>query len=209
MKRIVIFDMDGTLVDSSLLLANTINYVRSRLDLPPMPDDTIVRKINDPTIDPARYFYDQDRFEPIHEQWFTQYYSLHHAHQLHLYPGMHDLLRRIKHAGQTNALATNAYRISTVESLRHLAIDTCMEAVVCGDDVMQAKPAPDMLFRILEQTGYRVEEAVFVGDGSRDEAAADAAGIDYVMVDWGFTDHSKMAKAVRDVDALEAAINDV
>ncbi len=199
---LVIFDMDGTLIDSSRLLANAINHVRARLDLLPMPQDMILSHINNHEINPARFFYETDHFEPIHEQWFSEYYSAHHAAQLQLYDGIQPLLNLLHDHGTALALATNAYRTSTLESLKHLGIDSCFESVVCQDDVPHPKPAPDMIDRILEITHLPKSSAVFVGDGPRDEAAAEAAGIDYIMVDWGYTEHDVRKEVVRSAEEL-------
>ncbi len=199
---LVIFDMDGTLVNSSQLLANAINHVRAQLDLPPMPQSAIIGQVNNLQINPAQYFYEVDQFEPIHERWFSEYYSAHHATELQLYDGIRSLLMQLHDRGIAIALATNAYRISALESLEHLGIASLFDAVACHDDVIHPKPAPDMLYRILEELHIPKESAVFVGDGPRDEEAAEAAGIDYIMVDWGYTEHEEGKRVVRSVEEL-------
>ena len=199
---LIIFDMDGTLVDSSHLLANAINHVRSRLDLPPMPHESIIGAVNDHHLNPARYFYEVEQFLPIHEQYFSEYYTKHHTAQLALYEGIKPLLESLKSSGIALALATNAHRISALESLEHLGIASCFDAIACHDDVPHPKPAPDMLYHILETLHLPAQSALFVGDGPRDEEAAAAAGVDYLMVDWGFTEHAKDKRVVRSVEAL-------
>ena len=202
-KRAVIFDLDGTLQDSSPAIANAINYVRKRLGLPPLPDEEILSKVNDPHLNAAEYFYESERFEPIHETWFSEYFSRHHTQQIRLYDGIRELLQWLKSRGCLLAVATNAYRRSTLESLKHLGIGHFFDAVVSYDDVGRGKPAPDMLLEILRSLHLRPEEALFVGDGERDRLAAQAAGIDFLLVDWGFSDH---AEAIADVGALMKAL---
>jgi phosphoglycolate phosphatase len=205
-KSLIIFDMDGTLIDSSRLLAHAVNCVRSRLHLPPMPPEQIIGQINNHQINPARYFYGSDHFEPIHEQWFSEYYTAHHDQELLVYHGVPALLIWLKEQGCRIALATNAHRASTLESLRHLGIEPFFDAVVCHDDVEHPKPAPDMLYRILEQLNCPRESALFVGDGPRDEEAAEAAEMDYIMVDWGFTEHPQGKKVIHNVRELKEAL---
>jgi len=188
-KRLVIFDMDGTLADSSRAIANAINYVRRRLDLPPMEAQEIVSKINDPHLNGAEYFYESERFEARHEEWFAEYYSANHHKELLLYEGILELLEKLKSRGCLLAVATNAYRRSTLETLEHLGILEFFDAVASYDDVERGKPAPDMLLKILKELGVSKEEALFVGDGHRDALAAEAAGIDFLLVEWGFSDH--------------------
>ena len=201
-KSLLIFDMDGTLIDSSRTIANSINHVRAQMDLAPMPHEQIISKVNDHSISPAAYFYEIEAFEPIHEQWFNEYYTQNHARELTLYDGIYALLSWLKEQGTLIALATNAYRISALESLRHFGIDSFFDAVVCADDVRRSKPAPDMLYRILLALEKSNEEAIFVGDGPRDEDAAEAAAMDYLMVDWGFTEHSRDKSVISSVAEL-------
>ncbi len=198
-KRLVIFDMDGTLQDSSPAIANAINFVRGRLGLTPLPMGEIIAKVNDPHLNAAEYFYENERFEPVHEEWFADYFSRHHTEQIRLYDGIVPLLEELKSAGCLLAVATNAYRRSTIESLEHLEIHHYFDAIASYDDVGRGKPAPDMLHLILEELGVRPEEAIFVGDGERDRMAAQAAGIDFLMVEWGFSDHDDAIKSVEEL----------
>ncbi len=189
-KDLIIFDMDGTLVNSSITIANAINYVRKQLGFEPMDAGKILAHVNDPTINPAQFFYHAPRFEHDHERWFSEYYTRHHGRELVLYEGVRELLVDLKEAGFKLAVATNAYRKSTIESLTHLGIYVLFDAIACYDDVNKGKPYPDMLFKLLDALHVAKERTLFIGDGPRDEQAAQRAGIDYIMVDWGFTDHA-------------------
>ena len=77
------------------------------------------------------------------------------------------------------------------------------DAIACYDDVPQGKPHPDMLHKILDELDMQTEQSLFIGDGPRDQMASERAGIDYVMVDWGFTEHKR---AVRSVNELQEII---
>ena len=199
--ELIIFDMDGTLVNSSITIANAINHVRRQLGFEPMDAERILRHVNDPSIDPARFFYHAPRFDRDHERWFSEYYTRNHDKELVLYDGIRELLEALKERGFKLAVATNAYRKSTIESLTHLGIFVFFDAIACYDDVHKGKPYPDMLLKLLEELHVPKEKALFIGDGPRDEMAAKRAGIDYLMVDWGFTDHDH-DRAIRTVDAL-------
>ena len=188
-KKLIIFDMDGTLVNSSITIANAINYVRKNLGFEPMEEETILRLVNDPSINPAQTFYHAKSFDADHEKWFSQYYTKNHEHELVLYKGIKELLEALKKQGKSLAVATNAYRGSTIESLTHLGIYEVFDAVACYDDVLQGKPHPDMLYKILDELDYSEKVSIFIGDGPRDELAAIEAKMDYIMVNWGFTEH--------------------
>ena len=202
-QKLIIFDMDGTLVNSSLAIANAINYVRKNLGFEPMEQETILRMVNDHTLNPAKTFYYADAFDADHEKWFSEYYTKNHENELVLYEGIKELLESLKDDGHALAVATNAYRGSTIESLTHLDIHDYFDALACYDDVPQGKPHPDMLYKILDELDYSKEKALFIGDGPRDETASKKAEIEYIMVDWGFTDHSD---AVRSVDDLRGML---
>ena len=191
--------MDGTLVNSSLTIANAINYVRKNLGFEPMEQEYILRLVNDHTINPAQTFYHAKVFDRDHEKWFSEYYTKNHENELVLYDGIKELLESLKNKGHDLAVATNAYRGSTIESLTHLEVYEHFDTIVCYDDVNEGKPHPAMLHKILDELEHCSHQALFIGDGPRDEIASKRAEIDYIMVDWGFTDHTD---AVSSVDEL-------
>jgi len=201
-QPLIIFDMDGTLVNSSITIANAINHVRKNLGFEPMEQAHILRLVNDHSINAAQTFYHTKAFEADHERWFSEYYSKNHANELELYEGIEPLLRALKEKGHTLAVATNAYRISTMESLTHLGIHDFFDGIVCYDDVPQGKPHPDMLHKLLGELKYESHEALFIGDGPRDALASQRADIDYIMVDWGFTEHTDAVQSVGDLHRM-------
>jgi len=199
-KKLIIFDMDGTLVNSSITIANAINYVRANLGFVPMESDHILKLVNDHTINPAQTFYHAEAFDKDHEKWFSEYYTKNHDKELALYSGVKEMLVSLKEHGYRLAVATNAYRGSTIESLTHLDVYEIFDGIACYDDVLQGKPHPDMLYKLLDALDVKEDEAIFIGDGPRDEMAAKEAKMDYIMVDWGFTEHTD---AVRTVEELK------
>jgi len=202
-KKLVIFDMDGTLINSSLTIARAINSVRKNLSLPPMNEKNILEKVNDPDLNPAKYFYEAETFTKNHEKWFAAYYSEHHKEELELYTGMVEFLKELKKEGFLLAVATNAYRKSTLESLNHLEVIDLFSDIACHDDVKRGKPHPDMLEKLLKNLNITVKDAIFIGDSERDELAAKALKMDYIMVNWGFSNYED---AIHSVAALKEKI---
>jgi len=201
-QKLIIFDMDGTLVNSSLTIANAINYVRKNLGFEPMEQENILRMVNDHTLNPAKTFYHAEAFDADHERWFSEYYTKNHENELVLYEGIKELLESLKCRGHSLAVATNAYRGSTIESLTHLDVYDHFDAIACYDDVEKGKPYPDMLYKILDDLDHSNEKSIFIGDGPRDEMASKHAEIPYIMVDWGFTDHSDAVRSVKDLEEM-------
>jgi phosphoglycolate phosphatase len=194
MKKLIIFDMDGTLVDSSLTLARAINSVRKNLGLKSMDEKHILSKVNEVNLNPAQYFYETKNFTAQHEEWFASYYTQNHEKELRLYEGVGEFLDELREKGYLLALATNAYRVSALQSLSYLKITEKFSAVACHDDVAEGKPSPLMLYKILEELDIKNSETIFIGDGERDELASKNANIDYIMVSWGFSEHENNNK---------------
>lgn len=201
-KKLIIFDMDGTLVNSSLTIANAINYVRQNLGFEPMEQNHILKHVNEPDINPAQFFYHATSFDADHERWFSEYYTKNHEQELVLYNGIKELLYALKDKGYKLAVATNAYRGSTIESLSHLNVLGIFDGIACYDDVEQGKPHPDMLHKLLDELNFLNNETIFVGDGPRDEIASKRAEIDYIMVDWGFTEHTEAVRTVAELKEM-------
>jgi len=139
-KKAIIFDMDGTLVDSSVTIVNAINHVRKNLGLVEMQKELILEKVNDPHLNPAEFFYEVPAFTDVHEKWFADYYTDNHEQELQLYDGIEELLKNLKEKDFLLAVATNAYRGSTLESLSHLKVLDYFSSVACYDDVPKGNP---------------------------------------------------------------------
>lgn len=204
LKKLIIFDMDGTLVDSSVTIVNAINYVRSKLkNLKAMPKELILTKVNDPELNPALFFYEAETFSKEHEDWFSEYYTNHHETELELYDGINKLLSDLKALGYQLAIATNAYKASTLQSLGHLKVLEYFDSIACYDDVGRGKPAPDMLEKNLTDLQLKAKDAIFIGDSERDLLASTRINIDYLMVNWGFSEYED---AIHNIDELKKSI---
>ncbi len=198
-KKLIIFDMDGTLVDSSITIVNAINYVRSKLNLKALEKDLILTKVNDPELNPALFFYEVEAFSAEHEAWFSEYYTNNHENELELYSGINKLLEELKALDYKLAIATNAYRTSTLQSLAHLKVLHYFESIASYDDVGRGKPAPDMLEKNLKDLSLQARDAIFIGDSERDLLASKALNMDYLMVNWGFSDYEDAIHSVAEL----------
>ena len=181
---LAIFDMDGTLTDSSVVLANSINYVRSKLNLEPLSKELVIEQINNPQCNLAEFFYNLDKIEPIHEEWFKEYYSAHHDIDLELFDSILEMLKELKSKNIKLSIATNAYRDSTILALKHLKIYDLFDYIICYDDVKEGKPSPEMLLKLLDIAKEKRENAIFIGDSQRDYLASKAANIEFILVDF-------------------------
>ena len=198
-KTTLIFDMDGTLVDSSVVISGAINHVRKNLGLAKMDREKILYAVNDIHTHSPSYFYEAEAFTDNHITWFQEYYTDKHFKELRLYDGVKEMLEKLSHKYQLS-LATNAYRLSALQSLGHLEIENYFDIILCADEVSISKPNPEMIVKILEHFEVAPHKAIMIGDSLKDKEAATAAGVETILVDWGFSD---LEDACREVGELE------
>lgn len=189
-RRIVIFDMDGTLVDSALDITTAINLVRDDIELKPLEVSTVVEAINGNHHGLAEIFYGTKEYQQEHRELFETYYHAECVKNVYLYDGVLNLLNtlnknNIKCSVATNAPATFARRI-----LDHVEISHYFDYIY-GADSYKSKPHPDMLNTILSNYSYDNKQdllPLMIGDSVKDIEAGHNAKIQTIHVKWGFSD---------------------
>jgi phosphoglycolate phosphatase len=201
--RLIMFDMDGTLIDSGLAITNTINYVRENLDLKRLDKDYILEKVNDPHINSAEFFYGTKEFTAQQTKLFEEYYNKHCLTDLLLYDGIAELINDLK-SDFTLAVATNANSAYAKKMLDHVGIGSHFSTILGYDSVTKPKPHPEMVNMILDKHNILNNNAQMIGDSHKDILAAKGAGVDSVLVNWGFSNHEE--GAIETVQELEEKI---
>ncbi|MBD3841295.1 MAG: HAD hydrolase-like protein, partial [Campylobacterales bacterium] len=158
-KQLIIFDMDGTLIDSGNVITNTINFVRTNLGLQIMPKEDLLQNLNNPDINSAKYFYGTNEFTQDQTNLFTQYYDKHCISDITLYDGVIDMLDQLS-LYFTLTVATNASKDFATKMINHLNIDSYFNLVVGATCVKNPKPHPDMLIKTIEQLNLHSKDAV-------------------------------------------------
>lgn len=201
-KKLIIFDMDGTLINSGNVIANTINHVRQKLDLEVMTQKEILNGINDPEINPSDFFYNAPTFTKKHSELFESYYDLHCLDDICLYEGIENLLQTLSH-NFLLSIATNASVAYAKKMTTHLHINQYFDFIIGSDSVDKSKPAPDMLLKTANTLAISIENAILIGDSNKDKNAALSCKMDYILVNWGFTPHQKDAHIIHNTQELE------
>ncbi|PIF03517.1 MAG: HAD family hydrolase [Arcobacter sp.] len=205
MKKLIIFDMDGTLVNSGYAIVETINYVREHLKLDKLPKDLILERVNDPNVNSAEFFYGVKEFSSIHINLFEEHYEKTCLKNLYVYEGIKELLEDLSKKDFILTVATNAYSDFAKKMLEHLDIKKYFPTILGFDNVTKSKPSPQMFEKIIQKHNIKKEDVLVVGDSKKDIMAAENAKVDSVLVNWGFSNHSK-EKAIDTVKELEEII---
>lgn len=173
----VVFDLDGTLIDSCTDIALAANHCLSLAGLPLCSEARICECIGDGSrvlLERASGLAsDAPELDGMLQEFFA-YYTEHAIDHTRLLPGAREVLDQLRHLPR--ALCTNKPRVTTNAVLERLGIASDFDAVVAQGDVPQTKPHPAPLQRIAELLRLPCEQLVMVGDGPQDIECARAAG---------------------------------
>ncbi|MBF0532819.1 MAG: HAD family hydrolase [Candidatus Omnitrophica bacterium] len=182
--QLVIFDIDGTLVNAFPAVVSSLNFATTRLGYPPQDPEVIERNVGWGERHLLSRFVRPEDIEPI-----IAHYREHHQTALltgtSFMPGAAAILPELSRQGYQIAVATNRPQWSTEIILKVLNIRHFFAAIVAGDMVARPKPAPDMLNQILKVCCVEADSAVFVGDMTVDVETGHNAGVRVIAVTTG------------------------
>ena len=182
----ILFDLDGTLVDSVTDLATGINLLRGELDLPPLAIPVVRACVGDGATMLVRRALGDDLFTPARLQRFLTLYGEHLAESTALYPGISDCLNLV--AERPLAVVTNKPYQLTMALLDTLNLTRYFRVVIGGDSCPVKKPDPTPLKVALHRLGATANGAIMIGDHHTDLISGQAAGLDVCFCTWGFGD---------------------
>ncbi len=202
----IVFDLDGTLIDSRLDIAYAANHALTESGRSARSVDEISGYVGDGArlllARAARVEPDAAEVEPL-LQAFLDYYAAHATDHTKLLPGAHEALTALAHLPL--ALCTNKPRSTTDAVLANLRFPAKFKVVVAGGDLAKNKPDPLPLQHIARELGLSTAELVMVGDGPQDILCAKAAGSRSVGVEGGIQARERLIAAQPDVLLLSLA----
>jgi phosphoglycolate phosphatase len=192
----VIFDLDGTLLNTLEDLADAVNYVMKKYHYPERTLDEVRRFVGNgirrlmelavPENVPA------EKFEIVFEE-FKSYYTDHCQIKTCAYEGIMPLLKTLYEKGYAMAIVSNKNHAAVCE-LNEIYFKEYIDVSIGQKDGIRKKPAPDTVLQALKELGKEKERAVYVGDSEVDFATAENTGMDCVLVSWGLRTPQELSK---------------
>jgi phosphoglycolate phosphatase len=188
MPGAVLFDLDGTLLDTAPDMGGALNALRSEAGLPPLPAASIRPWVSHGAAALVRLGFGDcapARFEELRLR-FLQLYATRLARETALFEGGAALLEALESAGVPWGIVTNKPGWLTDPLLAALGLDRRASVVVSGDTLPEKKPHPAPLLHAAARIGRAPGRCVYVGDAERDMLAAQAAGMPAVLAAFGY-----------------------
>ncbi len=192
--KAVLYDMDGTVLDTLADLTDAVNVSLRRFGLPEQP----AAHVRDVLGNGARRLImgclpenTDDKTTEAVLAFYKPYYDAHCREKTAPYPGILPLMQRLRDAGVKQAVVSNKPD-SAVKELAELFFGGLITSAVGESETVRLKPCPDAVLAAARLMGVDREECVYVGDSEVDIATARSAGMDCISVAWGFRDEDML-----------------
>ena len=186
--KAVIFDMDGTILNTLEDLKNATNYSLRQFGMPERSLEEVrmfvgngIRKLVERAV-PAGT--SEEKIAQILDV-FLEYYEIHSADNTSPYPGILELVEKLKKSGIKTAVSTNKADVPAQELGREY-FNGIFDLIVGQQDGLKVKPAPDSVNKILSILDIQKKDAIYIGDSDVDVQTAKNSGLDFIGVSWGF-----------------------
>lgn len=184
-RTTVLFDLDGTLIDSTDLIVDSYHHTFRSHGLPVISREEIIEGIGTPLV--AVFGRISGNADEI-ARWIATYREFnlaHHDLRIRPFPGVEAMIRRLHSTGRPIGIVTSKNHSGARRGLRLAGIEECISVVIGADNVTNHKPHPEPVQRALETLARLPEDAYFIGDSHHDIASGRAAGVSTVAVTWG------------------------
>jgi len=196
--KLVIFDLDGTLIDSRLDLVHSVNAALRHIGRPELPEEVIASYVGDgaPVLIQRALGGEvvDDALVRKGLEFFLSYYRAHKLDHTTVYPGVAVALAAIKNSGNGSsrqlAVLTNKPVVPSRAIVEALGLGAYFTQVYGGNSFSTKKPEPEGVQQLLEESGTKPEETAMIGDSHVDVRTARNAGLHVIGVTYGFAAHT-------------------
>lgn len=188
----VIFDLDGTLLNTLEDLSDAVNYALREMGMPERSLEEVrsfvgngVRRLMELSVPEG---FDNPAFEETFAK-FREYYGVHCNDKTRAYDGVLELIRELKNEGYALAIVSNKLDLA-VKELSEIYFEGIIKVAIGEKEGVAKKPAPDTVYAALKELDMPAETAVYVGDSEVDVMTAKNSGLPCISVLWGFRDEA-------------------
>lgn len=191
---VVLFDLDGTLIDSLELLVNAMrfSFEGHRVSTPDV--DTWISYIGRPLPWQFAQFASEDEIPELIRRYRT-YQTEHHDELTRPFDGIPQLVAKLDAAGHLLGVVTSKVDALANRSIEHVGLAQYMDVVIGADSSTRHKPDPEPIHVALSRLNAAPDQGIYVGDSIYDIMAGNAAGVVTIGVTWGATTHSPLLEA--------------
>lgn len=201
----IFFDLDGTLINTAADLTDAVNYVRELFGLEPVLEENVIAELGNGIINLLKKFLSDDIKEDDFIRAYGEfigYYNENSKNKTRPYDGTAELLVNLRKKGYRLAVVTNKNDDAAKELTEHFFPGVAEHIIGRTEDVPK-KPDPTMMHNMLQFMGLRPEEVLFVGDSEVDGQFGANAGVDTVLVSWGFRSREHLESFSSDVRIID------
>jgi pyrophosphatase PpaX len=181
----VLFDLDGTLIDSIRLILDSYHHTLTQHNLPGRTDEEWLRGVGTPLHIQFSEWRESPEVLEAMIATYREYNLKHHDRMVTVYPGVVEAVREIKAAGIQTGLVTSKNRLGALRGLKLVGLEALMDVLVCADEVTNPKPHPEPVEKAVELLGADPATTVYVGDSIHDMHSGRAAGVRIAAALWG------------------------
>lgn len=178
-----LFDLDGTLVDTTELIARSFRHAYSEVFGEIKPDEVLMANVGQPLMKQMELL-GGDRAQELYDTYRVFNHAKHDEY-IRAYPGIEELLVELKARGAKLAVVTSKSRSTMEMAFRSIHIDHYFDTLIATDDTDNHKPHPQPLLLAMSRLDLTPEECVYIGDSPFDIQAGQAAGMATAAVGWG------------------------
>ncbi len=197
MIKTIVFDLDGTLLDTLEDLTDSVNEAIGRFGFPERSVEEIRSFVGNGIAKLIERVLPEGTKDPHYEEIlkvFREYYALHCKDKTKPYDGILRMLEQLREQGYRMAVVSNKFDAAVKELCALYFGDRILNAVGESEKVRK-KPAPDAVYRVLEELSVSSEQAVYVGDSDVDLATAKNVPMTCISVTWGFRSRQQLLEA--------------